>query len=197
MAALHRLNTPMNPNIDEAISAFLATKGIECEPFQAQGRGMAVAVTMINPLLGAAQYAMNNQKNGAAKAEWTQWKMWTLDHAEWPAFFEQWKKEQQEAFDKLEADRQEELRLLEEERREAAEEMKRQMMEARRKAEERARAVTLWWKDNISSKSSAEHGKNILVMSCAIVVFSIGSIACVGMLGGLTADSDRQEQVRY
>ena len=113
--------------------------------------------------------------------------MWALDHAEWPAFYENWKQEQAEAFERLELKQQQEMIKLQQEREAEVKRIKAEMKARQEAVEKRAREVREWW-------NSQNHGKNIAVMCCSLVVFSIGSLACLSLVGGLTTNSDREDK---
>ena len=110
---------------DNAVVAFLASKGVEASPPPPKtpgGKAFEGLITgMAGPLVGGVNHLANNQRSAAALAEWTSWKQWALSHQDWPHWYEhEWPRialelerrgEEQRSLEQADLDRLKQIRL--------------------------------------------------------------------------------------
>ncbi len=79
----------MSIYIDATVSEYLETKGVTCSPPSAKTTREKLTeglITGLNPLMGAANFAINQHGAGAKAQEWTSWKQWALSQPDWPSY---------------------------------------------------------------------------------------------------------------
>ena len=79
----------MSTYIDATVSEYLGTKGVICSPPSSKTTRDKLTeglITGLNPLMGAANFAINQHGAGAKAQEWTTWKQWTLSQPDWPSY---------------------------------------------------------------------------------------------------------------
>jgi hypothetical protein len=76
---------------DEALMAFLESKGVAASPPKPRGTGQRVIEGLITgyagPIVGGINYISNQLSDASPLAEWTSWKQWALSHQDWAAWY--------------------------------------------------------------------------------------------------------------
>ena len=106
--------TAINPElIDGAVVAFLLQHGVSAKPpggMLGDAVVMGLLIGFDEDALAGGAIAGSAVKKASAKQEWTSWKQWTLSHADWPAFRDEWLATYDERKEQAELARQEESR---------------------------------------------------------------------------------------